>query len=372
MIKLSLPDIGDEELAEIKKVFDSKYLVQGDYVENFERQIKNFLDCKYVFAVSSGTAALHLACLALNIEPGQKVIVPDFTFPATANVVEVCGAQAVFSDISSRSFCLNTEEEYLYKLENLIDDKTKAIIPVHEFGYPVDMEKILNLSLKHNLYIIEDAACALGSKYKDQIAGTLGNIGCFSLHPRKAITTGEGGIVVTNDDKLAEKIRALRNHGILYENLKPSFKYAGLNYRMTNIQGAIGTIQFKKFDKLMQTRKQIVEWYFNLLKDEPNITLPAEPEYGIHTWQTFHILINDKYNRNDMINYMKENGVECNYGANALHIEPYFTDKYNYIPDDFPNSTKAYQHGLALPLHFKVKYEDVEYIVSKIKSFFYR
>lgn len=363
MIKLASPDIGEEELDEIKKVFNSKYLVQGDKVEEFENQLKEYLNAKYCFAVSSGTAALHLALLAIGIKADDEVIVPDFTFPATANVVEIVGAITKFVDIKLDSLCIDTD-----KIENAITDKTKAIIPVHEFGQSADMDKIVTIAKKYNLKIIEDAACALGAEYKGKKVGTIGDIGCFSLHPRKAITTGEGGIVVTNNSKLAENIRILRNHGLNYKNGKISFVEAGLNYRMTNIQGAIGTVQMKKLELINERRIELANKYNNFLKNVKFITLPEEKSYEKHVWQTYHILLDKRIDRDKLIIELKDKGIETNFGAYAVHEEPYYKEKYGYKNCQFYNSVYAHKHGIALPLHNNIFSKEIIYIVSELEK----
>lgn len=361
MIKLAVPDIGQVELDEIKKVFDSKYLVQGQKVEEFENQIKEYLNVKHAIAVSSGTAALHLALLALEVKAGDEVIVPDFTFPATSNVVEIIGATTKFVDINLDNLCIDTD-----KIENMITDKTKVIMPVQEFGQSSDMDKILELAKKYNLKVIEDAACALGAEYKGRKVGTIGDIGCFSLHPRKAITTGEGGIVVTNDDELAEKIRILRNHGLSYINGKPQFVKAGFNYRMTDIQGAIGVVQMKKLETIIEKRIEIVQKYNELLRNTKSIILPVEKKYGKHVWQTYHILLDEKYDRDKIIKKLKEKGIETNFGAYAVHDQPYYKEKYECHDYELNNSIYAHRNGLVLPLHNELLDGDVEYIVAEL------
>lgn len=363
MIKLAVPDIGQEELDEVKKVFDSKYLVQGEKVDEFENQIKEYLNVKHAIAVSSGTAALHLALLALEVKTGDEVIVPDFTFPATSNVVEIVGATSKLVDINLDSLCIDTD-----KIENMITDKTKFIIPVQEFGQSSDMNKIMELAKKYNLKVIEDAACALGAEYKGKKVGTIGDIGCFSLHPRKAITTGEGGIVVTNNDEYAEKIRILRNHGLSYINGKPQFVMAGFNYRMTNIQGAIGVVQMKKLEKINKKRIEIADKYNELLRNIEHITLPVEKSYGKHVWQTYHILLDEKIDRDELIKILKEKGIETNFGAYAVHEEPYYKEKYEYRNCDFYNSIYAHNHGVALPVHKNISINEINYIVSELEK----
>lgn len=364
MIKLSTPDLGEEELQEIKKVLDSGWLIQGDKVEEFENSVKEYLKVKHAIAVSSGTAALHLSLMALNIKNGDEVIVPDFTFPATANVVEIVGANCIFIDISLESFNIDVS-----KIEEKITEKTKAIIVVHEFGYPAEMDKIIELAKKYNLKVIEDAACALGSEYKGKKVGTIGDIGCFSLHPRKNITTGEGGIVVTNNDNYADLVKMLRNHGMKKTNGKITFEMPGLNYRLTNIQGAIGAVQMKKLEDIIQKRKKIAKLYNSELSKINWIKAPNEPNYGKHIWQTYHIILDDSVDRNSLVLYLMENGIETNYGAYAVHNEPYYKTKYNLEDSDFKNSIIASNKGLALPIHSKLSEEEVLIIVEKINSF---
>jgi dTDP-4-amino-4,6-dideoxygalactose transaminase len=363
MIKLGLPDIGEEELEEIKKVIDSKHLVHGDRVEELESLIRKYLNVKHAIAVSSGTAALHLALAALDIGVGDEVIIPDFTFPATSNVVELLGATSVFVDITLDSFCIDTR-----KVEDKITRNTKAILPVHEFGHCADMDRIIKLAQKYDLKVIEDAACALGATYKGEMAGTIGDIGCFSLHPRKAITTGEGGILVTNNDMLAEKLIILRNHGISYINGKPKFVSAGFNYRLTNIQGAIGTVQMKKLSRINAKREDIAKKYDELLRDIEGITLPIELSYGRHVWQTYHILLDKGQNREEIIQQLKNRNIESNFGAYAVHEQPYYKTKYNYGDGNYINSSYAYRCGLALPMHSGLENKDIVYIKESLNQ----
>ncbi len=361
MIKLSMPAIGSEEFEQIKEVLDSGYLVQGDKVDEFENLVKDYLKAKHVIAVSSGTAALHLALLALDIKAGDEVIIPDFTFPATANVIELVGATPVFVDIDLDSFCIDTK-----KIEEKISSRTKAIMPVQEFGQSSDMSKTLEIAERYNLKVVEDAACAFGSEYGEKKIGTIGDIGCFSLHPRKAITTGEGGLLTTNSDEYAEKLRILRNHGIKNINGNNSFVMPGLNYRLTNIQGAIGVAQIKKIKSINAIRKTIAESYHDLLKNKSKIRLPKQLDYGKHVWQTYHILIENDFNRNQLIQNLKIKGVETNFGANAVHIQPYYRDKYCCDSKMFENSIYAYNRGLALPMHSNLSQEDINYVVSSL------
>ncbi|NMM61970.1 DegT/DnrJ/EryC1/StrS family aminotransferase [Clostridium sp. P21] len=362
MIKLSRPDIGNDELEEIRKVLDSKYLVQGEKVQEFENMVSDYLNVKHCIAVSSGTAALHLALIALNVKSGDEVIVPDFTFPATSNVVELVGAKSKFVDISLNSFCIDET-----KIEENITKKTKVIMPVQEFGQSSNMDKIMELAKKYKLKVIEDAACALGSEYKGRKVGTIGNLGCFSFHPRKAITTAEGGMVVTNDDELYEKIKILRNHGISYLNGNVSFTAAGFNYRMTDIQGALGIVQMKKLKDIIDYRILLTKEYDRLLKKQINLKIPVKQSYGRHVYQTYHVLLNNKINRDLLKEKLKDKGIETNIGAYAVHYQDYYKQKYAYNDNLFKNALAAYNQGLALPLHCELDIKDISFVCDAIK-----
>ena len=345
MIRLAKPHIPDKAIEKAVEVLKSGDLVQGKYVREFENSLSDYLNVKNAIIVSSGTAALHLALLVLGIKEGDEVIVPAFTFPATANVVELVGAKPVFVDINLSDFCIDTS-----KIEKSINNRAKAIMPVHEFGQSAEMGKILAIAEKHDLEVVEDAACALGTEFNNQKVGTFGKLGCFSFHPRKAITTGEGGVVVTNDDGLAEKICILRNHGISNNNGKYDFLCAGFNYRMTDFQSALGLSQLLEIEEIIRNRIRIADEYDKELADVDWIKTPKRFENRKTVYQTYHIMVDDKINRDKLINSLKNVGIETNLGAQALHCLKYYKEKYGYKENDFPNATKAYKQGLALPV----------------------
>jgi dTDP-4-amino-4,6-dideoxygalactose transaminase len=363
MIRLASPEIDFNEIEAIKSVLESGYLVQGEYVEAFENKISQFLNIKHAIAVSSGTAALHLALLALGIGPNDEVIVPDFTFPATANVVEIVGANNVLVDIKLDDFCIDVSQ-----IEKKITSKTKAIMPVHEFGHSADMDKIMQLASKYNLKVIEDAACALGSEYNGKKIGTIGDIACFSFHPRKSITTGEGGIVVTNNDDIARQIRLLRNHGIDWDSGVTQFMVPGYNYRLTNLQGAIGEKQMDKFNSMLNRKKELVKVYDEAFSNYPGIRVPREINNCSHTYQTYYLLLDESMNRNKIIKHMKDFGIETNFGAYSVHSQPFYLQKYKLDSNEFKNSLYAHNYGVALPLHSKLQEKDLIYVSDKLKD----
>lgn len=360
MIRLAKPYIPESTFPEVQKILQSGNLVQGKYVQSFESSIIEYLGVSDVFMCSNGTAALHLALLALDIRSGDEVIVPAFTYPATVNVVELVGAKPVLVDIKSSDYCIDTDQ-----IEYKITDKTKAIIPVHEFGQSANMDEILRIAKKYNLKIIEDAACALGTEYNNKKVGGLGDIGCFSLHPRKAITTGEGGIVVTSDKTLASKLNLLRNHGAQKVNGKLDFMLPGLNYRMTEFQAAIGHEQFKIIDKLIESRIKQAELYNELLKDKLEIKLPEIFTERKNVYQTYHILLNN-LDRDDEIKRLAEKQIETNLGAQAIHCMSFYKDKYHFYPGDFPYAFQAYTKGLALPIGIHLNNEDIIRVVKEL------
>ncbi|KPL19216.1 MAG: glutamine--scyllo-inositol aminotransferase [candidate division Zixibacteria bacterium SM23_81] len=350
MIRLARPQIGQEEIKEVSKVLGSGFLVQGKNVEKFETKVAEYLKVKYAIAVSSGTAALHLSLMALGIKEGDEVILPDFTFPATGNVVALVGAKPILVDIDLKTYNIDPT-----KIEENITPQTKAVIPVHEFGQAADIDSILAIAGKYDLSTIEDAACALGAESKGRKCGTLGDIGCFSFHPRKAITTGEGGMVVTNSKQLAEKARALRNHGMAIKEGRNSFEYAGFNYRMTDFQGAMGWIQIKKLDEIIEKRRALASSYNALLKDLKEIQTPFEKAGNKHIYQSYVVLLNKQIKRDNIIRKLRERGIETTIGTYCLHCQPFYRKNYSYRDGQFKNSSTAFKQSLCLPLHIKLK-----------------
>lgn len=365
MIKLCVPSIGDEECLAVERVLRNGQLVHGEECELFEQELGAYLGCQDVVVVSSGTAALHLALLAVGIGQGDAVIVPDFTFPATINVVELVGARPIFVDVDVETYNMTADNIRCAINEWQGPDKIKAIMPVHEFGCPADMTAIMKIAKEYNLLVIEDAACGLGAIHNGKKVGTLGQLGCFSFHPRKAITTGEGGAIVTNDAELAKKLRVWRNHGIQRDDNGIDFILPGFNYRMTNFQATLGRVQLLKFDSWLIERKRLHKIYSeNLISSK--IFLPADVKG--HAWQTFMIRLSDLCDRNRIIEILKERGIETNIGANALHMLSYYAQKYNIDCEKAMgnNSEQLYKFGLALPLYQGLDSEMVECVCKEL------
>lgn len=362
-IPLASPDINADDVKALTDVLYTGMLVQGINVAELEKNTATFLKNENIVAVSNGTATMHLALIALGIGKGDEVIVPAFSYIATANVVELVGATPVFVDID-----INTYNIDISKIESAITVKTKAIIPVHEFGLACDIIALMKVAKKHNLYVIEDAACALGAKQNDKCVGTFGDFGSFSLHPRKAISSGEGGLLAANDVLLANKIRILRNHGIDMIDGKMEFVAAGFNYRMTDFQAALVNSQLKRLDKILAYKSNLADCYFEKIKNK-KIKVPVIPQDRNHTWQTFHILLDESLDRDKIIDHLKTKNIGTNYGAQCMPAQKFFQEKYKLnCKVLFPNSMKAYKQGLAIPIYEKLSIEDISYIAEQLNQ----
>lgn len=362
-IPLASPDIRQVDIDRMVRVVQSGMLVQGKEVARFEQSIQEYLPTTHAICVTNGTATMHLALLALGIGPGDDVIVPAFSYMATANVVELVGAKPVFVDIRLESFNIDVK-----RIERAITPATKAILPVHEFGLCCDIQAIVEIGKQYSLDVIEDAACALGARDGQGLAGTFADLGSFSLHPRKAITSGEGGIVVTNRSELAERIRTLRNHGMNPNCVGMDFVQAGYNCRMTDFQAALVHSQFERLPQILAHKQQLADLYCSQI-DNPRVVLPGHAASKQHSWQSFHILLAPSLNRDRAMASLREQGIGCNLGAQCMPAQTYFQKKYAHdCPREFPNAWQAYTQGLVLPLYEKLTADDIHYISEKVNQ----
>jgi dTDP-4-amino-4,6-dideoxygalactose transaminase len=348
----------------------SGWLVQGPEVARFEETVARFCKVQHAVATTSCTTALHLALLAAGIGKGDVVLVPSFTYIATANAVEHAGARPVFIDIDPETFNISVEKMEAalaeWKTESL--PSPKAIIPVHLFGLCADMPSIIELSERHSLTVIEDAACALGSTIQGRLAGSFGLAGCLSFHPRKIVTTGEGGMIVTRDEYLAKSLRILRDHGAETSDHArhharggelPAFNHLGYNYRMTDIQGALGTSQMAKIQKIIDMRKNLVRAYNRILVDIPWLKIPFCPDGYTHTYQSYVCSLHlegakaGKIGkvRRGLIEHLSSAGISSRPGTHAVHLLGYYRRKYSLRSQDYPNSRMAHYSTVALPLY---------------------
>ena len=364
-MRLALPYTDEDEVDEMREVFASGYLTQGPKVEEFEAMVADYVGAEYAFATSSCTTAMHLCLAALGIGAGDEVLVPDFTFPATANVVIQLGATPVLVDIDPGTFNIDGND-----LAVKITSRTRAIMPVHLFGLAADMDTVTDLAREHGLHVIEDAACALGAEYRGKRCGVLSDAACFSFHPRKIITTGEGGMITTNDQELAEKISQLRNHGGARHNNRWTFDAAGYNYRMSDIQGAIGVAQMRKLESLIETRqrlaKQLAESLDAQTAELEFVQLPTEPEWASHIFQAFVVLLSEEIDRDKVILQLTDREIETTLGTYALHTQPLFRRQYGYSLNDLPNSYLAYNQSLALPFYPQMTASEIEVLSTEI------
>jgi perosamine synthetase len=362
-MRLSIPFLDNRELEEVAKVLATGYLTQGPKVMEFEQLVAQLVGCKYAFAMSSCTTALHLALVVLDIGIGDEVLVADFTFPATANVVVQQGAIPVLVDIDLDTFTMNIED-----LRAKITPKTKAIIPVHAFGCSADMQPIMQVANEYGIPIVEDAATAIGATYYGRYCGSIGLLGCFSFHPRKMITTGEGGMITTNDDRLADCIRLLRSHGGVRVGNWFEYEAAGFNYRLSDVQGAIGIAQMEKLPMLIERKRTLAHQLKERLAHVPGIQLPLEPNWGGHIYQSFVILVEAGLGRNRVIEYLRERDIETTLGTYALHDQPVFQRAYGYVSGQLPNSHAAFTRTITLPLYPQMNEADLDTVATQLQA----
>ena len=366
MIKLSQPSISEEAITRVNDVLRSGQLVHGEECDHFEQELSEFIGVRHAMVVASGTAALHLSLLALDIGPGDAVLIPDFTFVATANVVAMVGAKPVIVDVDVSTYNMDIAllEERIASWSG--SERLRAIMPVLEFGNPAHLREYRAIADRYGLYLIEDAACAIGSHDEGCNAGSVGDFGCFSFHPRKTLTTGEGGLVTTNDNCLAERVKLLRNHGMLRTASGLEFKSIGLNYRMTNFQAAIGRIMLKSLPLWLDKRKKLAfEYHFQLegLEEKGYISRPNT--HSGHTWQTYMVILNQEIERNNIIPKLRKQGVEASTGAQSISSLKMIANEVNYH-NDFYSGRKLYESGLAIPLHENMSTLDIKNTVNAL------
>lgn len=360
-VRLNVPLTGREEIDLIQEVLDSGYLTQGPKVLEFEQLMKHYVGTDYGFATSSATTGIHLALHAAGVQPGDEVIIPDFSFPATANAVIQQGATPVFVDIELDTFNIDPG-----LIDEAITDRTRAIMPVHAFGLPADMNPINEIAARHGLPVIEDAACALGGTYHGKQAGSLGTAGVFSFHPRKIITTGEGGLVTTSDDAIAERIGVLRTHGSVRGSHFMSFIDAGYNYRLSDVLGAIGVAQMARLDGIVERRQELSDLYASALQDVAGVRAPTVPAHTRHAFQSYVVLLDEAIDRNAVIDGMREHQIETTLGTYSMHLQPYFTERFGIGDEQLPMSTRAHHSALTLPLYPQLTEDDVHLVCSAL------
>jgi len=348
-IRLARPDVGDAELAAVGEVIESGQLTMGPKVVEFEAALARAVGTAHAAAVSSGTAALHLALLALDIGPGDEVIVPAYTFPATANAVELCGARAVLVDIEPDTFVVDTAG-----VAAAVTPRTRAVMAVHLFGRPVEWEA-LQTAVPQEVALIEDAAGALGAPYRGTPCGALGVVGCLSFHPRKIVTTGEGGAVTTDEAELDAAVRRLRHHGWVTLGDMPA---PGFNYRLPDVLCALGIPQLARLEALLAARERVAAWYTERL--EHFLLTPSPAEGDRHGWQAYVVQLD---RRDEALAALRAAGIEAQIGTWALHkLEPYRAQ------GAFPGADRAFERALALPFATTTTEAEVERVCAVLTS----
>jgi len=380
----------DEEKEAMVKPLETGWVVQGPNVTRFQNMFSEFTGAKFSHATTSCTTALHLGLEAIGISRGDKVIVPSFTYVASANAVEYTGAEVVFCDINLRTF--NIDET---RLEEIIknDVAIKAIMPVNLFGLCSNMPYIMELAKRYDLKVIEDSACGFDGWIGDKHSGTFGDCGCFSFHPRKSLCTGEGGMLITDDESIANKVSQLKDHGASKSDLQrhkekggsllPDFTMRGYNYRMTDIQGALGVCQMNKKEYIMNGRREVAAKYYEVLKDIPQLVTPYIPENYKHGYQSYVCIFTDgqdisnlskeqidKMNikRNIFMQKLEEMTIATRQGTHAVHTLGYYKNKNSFKDEDFLMSYAADRLSIALPLYAGMSDDEFNYVILNIKE----
>lgn len=370
-VSIAEPAVGDEEWQALREPLATGWLTQGPKVAAFERAFAERHQAHYAIATTSCTTALHLALVALGIGPGDEVIVPAFTWVATANVVLYCGATPVFVDVDRTTFNISPAD-----VAEKLTSRTKAVIPVHLFGLCADVDALCAV-LTDGIAIVEDAACAAGAEYKGRPAGTLGACGVFSFHPRKAITCGEGGMLTTNDSGLAECAISLRNHGAALPEetrhggpqpyLLPEFNLLGFNYRMTDLQGAVGLVQLTKLDRFISERQRWADYYRRELSSLEWLRPQALADDSRHAWQAYVCYVDPECApapRDQIMARLSQMGVAARPGTHAVHMLAYYRERFGLVPEDYPAARDCAENTMALPLHNRMTAEDYAYVIE--------
>jgi perosamine synthetase len=374
-IQIASPVVGEKEWQALREPLESGWLTQGPKVAAFERAFATRHDVAHAIATTSCTTALHLALASLGIKPGDEVILPSFTWVATANVVLYCGARPVLADVDRETFNIDIDHAL-----SLVTERTRAVIPVHLFGLCADIDA-LRAGLREDVFVVEDAACAAGAAYKGRSAGGLGDVAAFSFHPRKAITTGEGGMVTTNAAETADLAISLRNHGASvseeerHRGPKPyilaDFNVLGFNYRMTDLQAAIGIVQLSQLDDFIAFRARWAAWYSQALGGIPWLRLPREPNNGRHAWQAYVTYVDPEeapLPRDAIMERLQAEGIATRPGTHAVHTLGYYRDRFGMKPGDFPASADCAANSLTLPLHSRMSEADFAHISRVLSS----
>lgn len=366
MIPVCVPLLGEKELEYVANCIKTNWISsKGKYVEDFERRFANYCNCKYGVTTTSGTTALHLALASLSIKKADEVIVPAFTMISSVFPIVYCGGKPVLVDAEPETWNMDVTQ-----IEKKITDKTKAIIPVHIYGHPCDMDPIVKIADETDLYIVEDAAEAHGAEYKGKTSGGIGDIGCFSFYANKIITCGEGGMIVTKNEEIAERAKKLRDLSFSQEKRIYLHSEVGYNYRMTNIQAAIGLAQLERIEELVKMRRRNARLYNDLLRDTAGIRLPVEKEWAKNVYWMYSIFIDPEFgmSRDKLMKKLEEKGIETRPFFIPMHMQPVFKNIGLFTKERYPISEELSRKGLYLPSSSGLEEEQIKYICDAIKE----
>lgn len=383
-IPIARTALSEEDKIAVLSVLESGWLVQGPKVREFEEKWSAYTGAKHSIAVTSCTTALYLSLAALGFGPGDEAIIPAFTWIATANVIEHLGGKVVFCDIDLKTFNLDVTQ-----IDQKITDRTKAILPVHLFGLSAEMSAIRSIASNHGLWVVEDAACGFGARYHGQHVGTLGDTGCFSFHPRKAITTGEGGMITTQSDELAEKICRLRDHGAAMTDLQrhlgarpyllADHPDAGYNQRMTDIQAALGSSQMDRAEAIIAERQRLADRYDKAFSGLSWLRTPVHLEGLENGYQSYPCLFQPEHvrfesvdrinkSRNEWMDSLQKAGISTRPATHAVHMLSFYKDKYGLSREDFPNAWAANDCSISFPLFHGMSDKEQDFVIRKVQE----
>ena len=366
-IPLSNPDITHKEIEVINRVLATPFLSIGPEIKKFEEMVANYIGVKYAVAVNSGTSGLHLCVRSLGIKDGDEVITTPFSFIASSNCILFERAKPIFVDIDEKTLNIDVS-----KIEEKITSRTKAILPVHVFGQPCEMDKIMEIAKKYNLAIIEDACEAIGAEYKGRKAGTFGDAGVFAFYPNKQITTAEGGMIVTNNEKIAKLCQSMRNQGRDEDSSELSHKMIGFNYRMIEMSAALGVAQMERIEEILKKRQRVADIYNKKLVNVEGIKIPyILPDVKI-SWFVYVIKLDEnifsKTERDVVMRKLREKGINCRSYFPPIHLESFYIDMFGYKKGSFPITEKVTDLTIALPFYNNITEKQVEYICESLET----
>ncbi|MFA6808997.1 MAG: DegT/DnrJ/EryC1/StrS family aminotransferase [Eubacteriales bacterium] len=362
MIPLSSPDITEKEKKIVMEVLDSNILCLGPKLKEFEKKIAAFAGTKHAIACNSGTSGLHMIIIALGIKDGDEVITTPFSFISSSNCMLFERAKPVFVDIDEKTYNMDVSQ-----IEAKITPKTKAILPVHVFGQPVNMDEVRRIAKKYNLFVIEDACEAIGAKWNGEFAGSISDAGVFAFYPNKQMTTGEGGVVVTNNDRIAELCYSIRNQGRGISKQWLNHVRLGYNYRMSDISAALGIAQLERIEEMLKKRQRVAEMYTQKFKNVKGVILQKIDKKALMSWFVFVIRFEEGIDRNKVMEILLERGIGCRPYFTGIHTQPFYVKEFGYKVGDFPVTDRVSQKTLALPFFNELTEEQVDTVVYEVK-----